>query len=136
MRTSVALGGALLITILSAGAITLYALEGNDVIVLHTHSPDGAMRTTRTWVAADGVALWVEAAQPERPFYQHLLVDPEVEVERNGAVSRYRATPMGNPDGHARIRAMLAQKYGWADCWVSLLQDTSRSVAVRLDPIE
>ncbi len=136
MRTAVALGGALLVTILTVGAITLYALEGNDVIVLHTHSPDGAMRTTRTWVAADGVALWVEAAQPERPFFRHLLVNPEVEVERNGALRRYRATPIGNPDGHARIRAMLAQKYGWADWWISLLQDTSRSVAVRLDPLE
>ena len=136
MRALVVLGGALLVGAVSFAAMTLYALEGNDVIVLRTHPPAGAMRTTRTWVAVDGAALWVEAAQPERPFYRHLLVNPEVEVERYGTVSRYRATPLGNPDGHARIRAMLMQKYGWADCWVSLLQDTSRSVAVRLDPLE
>jgi hypothetical protein len=126
----------LLLALLGFGAVTLYALEGNEVIVLHTRSPDGVARATRTWVVTEGSALWVEAASPERPFYQQLLNDPEVEVERAGNTGRYRANPLSNPDGHVRIRAMLAQKYGWADCWVSFLQDTSRSVAVRLDPLD
>lgn len=38
-----------------------------------------------------------------------------------------------NPDGHARIRRLLAGRYGWADRWIGLLADTSRSIAVRLD---
>jgi hypothetical protein len=29
---------------------------------------------------------------------------------------------------------LLAEKYGWADWWVGLLQDTSQSVAVKLEP--
>jgi hypothetical protein len=134
MRPAAIIGSALLLVALAFGAITLYALEGRDVAVLHTHAPDGTTRTTRTWVADDGDILWVEAAFPQRPFYQQLLANPEVEVERGGIVRRYRATPAANPDGHTRIRAWLADKYGWADRWVGLLQDTSASVAVKLEP--
>lgn len=134
MRPAATIGSALLLAALTFGAITLYALEGYDVLVLHTHAPDSTLRATHTWVADEGDTLWVEAAFPERPFYQHLLANPQVEVERAGAVRRYRATPVPNPDGHIRIRTLLAAKYGWADRWVGLLQDTSRSVAVRLVP--
>ena len=115
-------------------AITLYALEGNEVVVLRTRGAGGTQHETRTWVADDGDTVWIEAAFPERPFFQDALSNPSVELERRGSVLRYRATPVPNPDGHRRIRELLAAKYGWADTWVGLLQDTSRSVAVRLDP--
>lgn len=125
----VLVGGALLFA-----AVTLFALEGHEVVVLRTQAPDGTVRATRTWVAdADGT-LWIEAAVPERPFYQQLLAVPSVEVVRGGTVARYHAEPVANPAGHVRIRMLLAEKYGWADCWVGLLQDTSQSVAVKLEP--
>ena len=53
---------------------------------------------------------------------------------RGGQVLRFRAITVGNPEGHRRIRELLAEKYGWADCWIGLLQDTSESVALRLEP--
>ena len=126
--------GALLFAALAFSGLTLYALEGHEVVVLRTRTPDGARRDTRTWVADDAGALWVEAAVPERPFFQQLLAVPQVEVVRNGTTHSYHALPMPNPDGHVRIRALLAQKYGWADWWVGLLTDTSQSTAVRLEP--
>ena len=132
----IALGAALLLAFgLAFAATTLYALEGREVVVLRTKAADGSLRETRTWVAdADGSA-WIEAAFADRPFYQQLLADPQIEVVRGGSVRRYRAVPMPNPDGHVRIRHMLADKYGWADWWVGLLTDTSGSIAVRLDPV-
>ena len=132
----IALGAALLLAFgLAFAATTLYALEGREVVVLRTKAADGSLRETRTWVAdADGSA-WIEAAFADRPFYQQLLADPQIEVVRGGIVRRYRAVPMPNPDGHVRIRHMLADKYGWADWWVGLLTDTSGSIAVRLDPV-
>jgi hypothetical protein len=33
------------------------------------------------------------------------------------------------------VRSLLREKYGWADRWVGLLQDTSQAVPVRLDPL-
>src|SRR5262249_25464382 len=109
MRPTRLVASALALAAVAVGAVTLYALEGNEVIVLHTRAPDGTLRSTRTWVAAEGETLWVEAAHPERPFYQQLLVSPEVEIDRAGTTRRYRATPLPNPDGHRRIRLMLAE---------------------------
>jgi hypothetical protein len=127
-------GGTLLLLALAFAAITLYALEGREVVVLRTRAADGAVRETRTWVADDAGAAWIEAAFAERPFFQQLLAHPDVELDRAGSVRRYRAEPVPNPEGHVRIRALLAEKYGWADWWVGLLTDTSGSLAVRLEP--
>jgi hypothetical protein len=43
-----------------------------------------------------------------------------------------RAAVVDNPDGHRRIRALLAARYGWADRWIGLLANTSGSLALRL----
>lgn len=134
MRKVVLLGVIFLALALAFAATTLYALEGREVVVLRTKAADGSVRETRTWVAdADGSA-WIEAAFADRPFFQQLLVNPQIEVVRGGAVHPYRAVPMPNPDGHIRIRRLLAEKYGWADSWIGMLTDTSGSIAVRLDP--
>jgi hypothetical protein len=116
------------------GATTLVALEGKDVAVLHTRDDAGGARRTRVWVAESDGALWVESATPEREFYRDLLLRPELDVEHAGRAQRMIARPEPGAAGHERIRALLRDKYGWADCWVALLQDTSHSVAVRLVP--
>ena len=134
MKALLIVGGAVLLAALAFGGLTLYALEGQEVVVVRTHAPDGSLRETRTWVADDDGALWIEAAFVERPFYQQLLADPSVEIVRGGVTRRGRAVLVPNPDGHRHVRALLASKYGWADCWVGWLQDTSRSVAVRIEP--
>lgn len=124
----------LVVLVAAFGAITLYALEGNEVAVLRTRDSAGALRETRVWLAADDGALWVEAATPERPFYQDILARPEIEVARGDAIIPVTAVPEPGDAGHARIRTLLARRYGWADAWVGLLQDTSHSIAVRLTP--
>ena len=115
------------------GIVTLVALEGREVVVLRTHAADGSEHTTRTWIAdADGAA-WVEAANPERPFLHDLEREPTLTLDRHGRPQQCRATVAPNPAGHTRIRDLLAAKYGWADCWIALVADTERSLAVRLE---
>jgi hypothetical protein len=123
-----------LLLALGFAAITLIALEGREVAVVRTRDAAGVTRETRVWVADHDGASWVEAATPERPFYRDLLAQPAVELVRRHETLPVVAHPEPGADGHARIRALLAAKYGWADCWVALLQDTSRSVAIRFDP--
>lgn len=114
--------------------VTLLALEGTEVVQLRSTTPDGGVRITRTWIAdADG-ALWLEAANPERPFLRDVEARPDVELVRGGEALQLRARPVPGDAGHRKIRQLLAAKYGWADTWVGLLTDTSRSVAVRLEP--
>jgi len=116
------------------GAVTLLALEGKEVVQLRTTAQDGTTRSTRTWIAdADG-AMWIEAANPERPFLRDLQARPECKLLRGGQAHPVRAVPLPGERGHQKIRQLLAARYGWADVWVGLLTDTSRSVAVRLDP--
>ena len=125
--------GLTLIATTAFSAITLYALEGREVVVLRTTAEDGHDRTTRTWIAdADGAA-WVEAASPERPFLHDLTRDPTVRLDRNGRPLRCRTSVAPNPEGHRQIRNLLATKYGWADGWIAMVADTERSLAVRLD---
>jgi hypothetical protein len=118
-------------------AVTGVALEGNEVAILRTRTPDGRFEETRVWVVdvEDGAAL-IEAASPERAWYQSLRTHGDVELLRDGAPLRYRATPEPGPEGRARIRALLREKYGWADWWMGLLQDSSDSVPVRLEPLD
>ena len=127
-RAVVVLGVALL----GFGVITWYALEGVDVAILRTRAPDGSVRETHVWVAGDGDDLLLEAATPERGWLYDVVERPEVELEYAGATANWHALPEPGVDGHERIRALLRAKYGWADRWVALLQDTSASVAVRL----
>ena len=120
--------------LLAAGAaVTLAALEGREVAVLSTIDAAGTRQETRVWVADDAGTAWVEAANTERPFLRALEQLPDVTLRRDGLARACRATVVPNPDGHERIRRLLAAKYGWADCWIGLLTDTSQSVAVRLD---
>lgn len=42
------------------GGVTLLALEGKGIAVLHTRAPDGNERRTRVWFAESVGALWVE----------------------------------------------------------------------------
>lgn len=119
--------------VIAFALVTWVALEGREVVIVHTRAADGRAHATRTWVAdADG-ATWIEAANPERPFLHDLADRPQLELERRGAVLRCRAAIVPNPVGHRRIRDLLGARYGWADCWIGLVADTRRSVAVRLE---
>ena len=132
MRTRILLGTVLGIAVLFV-AVSLLALEGREVVVLRTFDAQGQPRETRTWIADEDGSAWVEAANPERPFLQQLQSHPDIELRRGGTVHRCRAVATSNPEGHQRIRRLLAAKYGWADRWIGLLTDTSGSLAIRLD---
>jgi hypothetical protein len=125
---------ALFVLALGLGLVTLFAVEGQEVVVLRTRTPAGEVRRTRIWVAEDDGVVWIEAADPKRKFYADLRADPDAELERGGEIHRYRATPEPGPEGHEKIRNLLRRKYGWADRWVGAIVDTSNSVAIRLDP--
>ena len=122
--------------LLVPASITGWALEAGDVALLTTERPDGGVRETHVWWAAHEDALWLEAATPERAWLREALSSGEVELMRDGRRERFRAVAVPGAEAHARVRALLREKYGVRDAWVGLLQDTSRSVAVLLHPSE
>jgi len=125
------------------GATTLLALESGEVVTLTTFDRSGRAYESRVWLARelddgspDGESLLIEAAEPEKAFYRRLVASPQVRLDRGGMVKAYIAEPDASPAGHARIRRLLAVRYGWRDRWIGWFVDTSRSVAVRLRPVE
>ena len=120
------------VAVLVAVGVTLVALESGEVVVLRTYDSDGKPRDTRTWVADDDDGSWIEAANPKRPFLAQLKAHARVQLRRGGRWRPCQADIAPNPEGHERIRRLLAFKYGWKDRWIGLLTDTSRSLAVRL----
>ena len=126
---------ALLVALLCLGGVTWFALEGRDVAILRTQQADGSARETHVWIAEEGGVRFVEAATPERAWLLEAQAQPEIELVHDGSTTRWRAVPEPGAAGHAKIRRLLRARYGWADQWVALLQDTSRSVAVRLEPL-
>ena len=115
--------------------VTWLALEGGDVGVLRTHEGGPTWRDTRVWYVEDGTgSLWIEAATSDRPWLIDVRSDDEVTLVRDDVPTRWRAQPVEDPAAHDRVRSLLREKYGWADRWVGLIQDTSHSIAVRLDP--
>jgi hypothetical protein len=123
------------------GGLTMFALEGSRVAVLETTSPDGELHRTHVWYAESGGELWIESATDERPFFRDIASNPAVRIElrrsgldRHPQIARGRATIVPDPEGHERIRSMLRETYGWADRWIAMLQDTSKSRAVRIRP--
>jgi len=114
------------------GTLTLLALEGGEVVIVRTRDKHGAARETRTWIADRAEGSWIEVASPTRPFFWDVLGNPDLELWRGGRWQRCRALVAANPEGHERVRWLLAQKYGWRDRWIGMLVDTSKSVALRL----
>ena len=113
-------------------AVTVVALEGREVVLLRTVDAHGNVRSTRVWVADEDGYVWIEAANRNRPFLRDVHAIAEAELGRGGTLRRCPAVVVPNPEGHERIRRLLAAKYGWADRWIGRLTDTSQSVAVRL----
>jgi hypothetical protein len=136
------MGTLLRILLLGVGIVVAFVLaviiasESGEVVVLQTFDPVGTGYETRLWVIEDGDRLWLRAGDPESRWLQRLRVKPEVELERGGETRSYRAVPVDDPDVRTWLNASLAEKYGWADRFVSILGDHSVCVPTRLDPRE
>ena len=116
------------------GALTWTALELREVVVIRTRGNDGSLRETRIWIAEEDGSWWLEAASPESAWYRDVIIEPRVEIVRGDRAVPARVTPIPGPEGHRKIRRLFRQKYGLADAWIGLIQDGSRSIAVRAEP--
>lgn len=131
---SVLLGVAILVglAVLLVAAHLAVIEIGREVVTLRTQRADGTWQKTRLWIVDDGDSSWLHSAGDD--WLKRFEGNPVVEVERQGQVRRYRATPVPGP--HPHIHELLREKYGWADRWVRVLgPDNAKTVPVRLDPL-
>ena len=127
---------AIAIFLVAFGVTTWWVLESGGVAVVETRTPEGADRSTHVWFTEPDGELWLEAGTPENSWFRDVQQHPELTFRVDGRSTRYAARPVEDASGHARIRSLIREKYGFRDRWVGLLVDTSNSVAVRLIPLE
>jgi len=113
---------------------TYVAGEQTEVVVLHTRDERGAEFSTKMWVVDLGDVTWVRVANPRRAWYQRLLANPRVELERRGSVDARVAIPDDSPATRAAVDEAFAAKYGLVDRWYGLLVRHD-AVPIRLVPV-
>jgi hypothetical protein len=119
------------LAILAAGTHLLGELV--DGAVLYTRDVDGEWIGTKLWVADYDGAVWVRVARPSRRWYQRLLVDPIVELERGGVRTRHRAVPHPEPEARTALDAVFRLKNGRIDWWYGVLL-RSDAIPIELAP--
>lgn len=121
---------AVILLLLVVVALEIIASESGEVVVLHTQGSDGEPAETRLWVVDHQGSAWLRSGSPASGWYQRLLANGQVQVQR-GADS---FAAQAQPDVALReeINSLMAQKYGWADQYISLLFGREDAIPVQL----
>ncbi len=119
-----------------AALITALALEAGGVVTVVTETPAGANRETRVWFVEHEDRLYLEAGHPDNPWVKDLAGNPTLILKGQALDGEYRYMRHDSAREHTRIRALMREKYGWRDAWISLVFDTSRSSLLHLIPLE
>ncbi len=115
-------------------AATWLAGEQTEVVVLHTRDERGAEFATKMWVVDLGDVTWVRVANPRRAWYQRLVANPRIELERRGQRGPHLAIPDSSPEARLAVDEAFAAKYGLVDRWYGLLVRRD-AVPIRLVPM-
>jgi hypothetical protein len=117
----------------AAGALTYWAGEQTEVVVLRTRDGAGGVHETKMWAVDVAGEPWVRVANPERAWYRRLLANPNVELVRGGRAEPYLAEPQDTRAAAAALDAAFREKYGAVDWWYGVLL-RRHAVPVRLRP--
>ena len=126
------LGFVLLLVVLAFG-LQILASESGEVVVLRT-SVDGETQETRLWIVDDRGVSWLRSGSPDAGWYQRVRANPDVQIERGAELLEFPAFPIEGGPPVDRVNRLMFEKYGWAEDYIGLFIDRSRSVAIRLDP--
>jgi hypothetical protein len=123
--------GLLLAIVFSWWTIQMVAAESGEVVIVTTTDLEGRPHETRLWIVDHARVVWLRAGAEAAGWYQRISVAPEVVVERNDQVVSYIAQPQ--PWQRETINRLMAEKYGWAEWYISLVLDRDRSIPIRLE---
>jgi hypothetical protein len=114
--------------------VTYWAGEQTEVAVLRSTDELGRRFETKLWVVDYQGVPWLRAARPMRSWYERLLEDPAIVLERGGVEQDYFAQPFEIPEIAAELDGVFREKYGVVDWWygVVLLRDP---IPIRLEPV-
>ena len=135
MRTGIRVVVVLFGVVVALFVVGMIGAESREVIVLHTTGADGASHTTRLWIVDDADGAWLRAGHDGSSWFRDLEARPDVEVERGGETLAVRAVPSRDPADRARINALTATKYGWAESLYGMVSSRDEAaIPIRLEP--
>ena len=113
----------------------LYGIRNftGEVATLHTTDGVGKTYTTSIWVIDHGHQIWIRSLDPTSPWLDRLISHPEVQLQRGDALIAYHATPFTHQ--RARVNALMAERYGWAEWFLSKIEGRDEAIPVYLDPL-
>ena len=124
-------GGTVAVLLLVFGVVQMMASEGGEVVVLTTMDETGSEHATRLWIVEHDGHSWLRAGMPNSDWFLRLQVNPAVRVERSGVETAYIAVSV--PDQLEPINALMLEKYGWSERYISAMMSRDESVPIRLD---
>jgi hypothetical protein len=123
----------LMIPLLVVGGLHMIRNFTGEVATLYTTDGAGKTHTARIWVIDHGHEIWVRSLDPTSEWLDRLVEHPEVQLRRASGLAAYHATP--NNNRRARINALMAERYGWAEWILSRVEDRDKVVPVNLEPL-
>ena len=123
----------LMIPLLILGA--LYGIRNftGEVATLYTTDGVGKTHTTTIWVVDHGHEIWIRSLDPTSAWLDRVIGRPEVQLQRGGGLTTYRATPYASR--RERVNDLMAERYGWAEWILSRIEGRDEAVPVFLDPL-
>ena len=125
------LGG---LAVFAVALATIWVDEG-EVATLATFDSREHAFDTDLWIVDIEGRTYVRAADPETDWLERLLARPEVQLRRDGMVSRMRGMPSDDPAVREAVNRAMRRKYGSVDRVVGWVRDRSRCVPVWLEPL-
>jgi len=114
----------------SLAIITGTSLVG-EVVTLHTRGADGEWETTPLWIVDASDGAYLRAGDPDSGWVVRLRTNPEVRLERAGAVQDVRLVE--SPAMQQAISEQMGKEYGWADDFVGMMADRGSSLPLRVE---
>ena len=125
-------GVVVLLLALVGGGLQL-ASETGEVVTLTSLDEAGEPATTRLWVVDLDGYQYLRSGDPGSGWYQRLVANPNVKVERNGQEASYIAVP--DTSKVAQVNDLMAEKYGLSETYIkTVLGSRDGSIPVRLEP--
>jgi hypothetical protein len=124
------------LTVATVVFVTAFGIDEGEVVNLSTVDARGAVFETQLWIIEQDGQLYLRAGRPAARWLARLRAHPEVKIERGGTTNAYRAVPVDDPATRETVNRGMAEKYGQADRLIARIFDHSRSVPIRLEPLQ
>ena len=109
------------------------ASERVEVVILESMNADGQPQETRLWIVDDAGYQYLRASA-DAGWYQRLVANPHISVERNGQRRTYIAVP--DLEKTLVLNQLMNSKYTWGDDIIDYMVDRKQSIAVALQPLD